>query len=87
MLRRYESRENKHINENVEQISQHNGKKDTLSTAAATTTTTSNVSSHLLRPKDANQKRRDKDQGAKHEKDSLSTATSPPQSTCLNPNR
>lgn len=86
MLRRYESRENKHINENVEQISQHNGKKDTPSTAT-TTTTTPNVSSQLLRPKDANQKRRDKDQGTKHDKDSLSTATSPPQSTCFNPNR
>lgn len=63
----------------MEQISQHSGKKDTLSTAT-TTATTPNVSSQLLRPKDANQKRRDKDQGTKHDKDS-STATSPPQKT------
>ncbi|CDH52934.1 predicted protein [Lichtheimia corymbifera JMRC:FSU:9682] len=65
MLRRYGSRDSKHVNENVEQIGQH--KKDTLSTT--------NASSQLLRPKDANQKRRDKDQGAKDGKDNVSTTT------------
>lgn len=65
MLRRYGSRDSKHVNENVEQIGQH--KKDTLSTT--------NASSQLLRPKDANQKRRDnKDQGAKDGKDNVSTS-------------
>ncbi|KAI7875688.1 hypothetical protein K492DRAFT_240153 [Lichtheimia hyalospora FSU 10163] len=79
MLRRYESRDSKHTNENGEQINQHQHKKDTL----ATNVSSQHHANQLLRPKDANQKRRDLDQGVKHDKDNVTTITSPTQKNKL----